>query len=86
MVFSQWQNRAMEGMLQALEPRVSLEKGSALSPRFQAMLEKKRLTLLRSTVQGRLEKTLSKAQEARKEEASPSKDVKAEALRKAEKP
>jgi hypothetical protein len=64
MVLSHWQRRAMEGMLQALEPRVSLEKGPALSPRLQAMLEKRRLTLLTSTT--RLEKTLSKAQEARK--------------------
>src|SRR5208283_4614233 len=58
MVLAQWQKRAMEGMLQALEPRVSLDKGPALSPRLQAMLEKKRLTLLTSTAQGRLEKTL----------------------------
>lgn len=40
-VVSQWQNRAMEGMLQALEPRVNLEKGPALSPRLQALLEKR---------------------------------------------
>jgi len=76
MVLAQWQKRAMEGMLQALEPRVSLDKGPALSPRLQAMLEKKRLTLLTSTAQGRLEKTLSKAQEARKAETLPSKDEK----------
>ncbi len=87
MVLSQWQKRAMEGMLQALEPRVRLEKGPALSPRLQAMLEKKRLTLLTSTVQGRLDRTLSKAQETRKTEAS-SKDQKSsgETLRKADKP
>ena len=36
-----WQNRAMEGMLQALEPRMNLEKGSALSPRLQAMLQQR---------------------------------------------
>lgn len=84
MVIAQWQKRAIEGMLQALEPRVRLEKGPALSPRLQAMLEKKRLTLLTSAAQGRLEKTLSKAQEARKTETTPSK---LEGLaRKAEKP
>ena len=66
MVLAQWQNRAMEGMLQALEPRVSLDKGAALSPRLQAMLEKKRLAIMTSAAQGRLEKTLSKAQEAKK--------------------
>jgi hypothetical protein len=74
-------------MLQALEPRLRLEKGPALSPRLQAMLEKKRLTLPLSTVQGRLDRTLSKAQETRKTEAS-SKDQKSsgETLRKADKP
>jgi hypothetical protein len=76
MVLAQWQKRAMEGMLHALEPRVSLEKGPALSPRLQAMLEKKRLTLLTSTVQGRLEKRLSKAQEAGKMETPKTKDEK----------
>jgi hypothetical protein len=86
MVLTHWQTRAMEGMLQALEPRVRLEKGPALSPRLQAMLDKKRLTLLTSAAQGRLEKTLSKAQEARKAETP--KDGKPEglALRRAEKP
>lgn len=83
MVISEWQKRAMEGMLQALEPRVSLDKGPALSPRLQAMLEKKRLTL---PAQNRLEKTLSRAQEARKPETP--KDLKPESspLRKAETP
>jgi hypothetical protein len=74
MVFAHWQKRAMEGMLQALEPRVSLDKGPALSPRLQALLENKRLSLMTATAQGRLEKTLTKAQEARK--AEPSKDQK----------
>jgi hypothetical protein len=73
MVLAHWQKRAMEGMLQALEPRVSLEKGPMLSPRLQALLEKKRLSLLTSTAQGRLDKTLSKAQEAKKAETPPSK-------------
>jgi hypothetical protein len=88
MVLAHWQKRAMEGMLQALEPRVSLDKGPALSPRLQALLEKKRLTLLTSTVQCRLERTLSKAQEARKAETPQTKDMKpsGETLRKTEKP
>ena len=82
MVLAQWQKRAMEGMLQALEPRVSLDKGPALSPRLQTMLEKKRLSLVTSS---RLEKTLSRAQEARK--PSPSKDAKPSSeSHKAEKP
>jgi len=76
----------MEGMLQALEPRVSLEKGPALSRRLQAMLEKRRLQILTSTVQGKLEKTLSKVQEARKSETSKDQKPSGETLRKSEKP
>jgi hypothetical protein len=41
-----WQNRAMEGMLQALEPRRNLEKGAALSPRLQVMLAQREKNLL----------------------------------------
>jgi hypothetical protein len=62
---------------------VSLDKGPALSPRLQTLLEKKRLMLMTNTAQNRLEKTLFKAQETRKTE--PSKDLKPEG-RKAEKP
>ena len=40
-LLSQWQERAMEGMLQALEPRVRLERGVALSPRLAVLLEKR---------------------------------------------
>jgi hypothetical protein len=52
------------------------------------MLEKKRIELLSSTVQNRLERTLSRAQETRKVEPPLSKEQKPEglALRKAEKP
>lgn len=66
MVLAQWQKRAIEGMLQALEPRVRLDKGPALSPRLQTLLDKKRLPM--NTAQTRLDKTLSRAQEARKAE------------------
>jgi transposase-like protein len=38
--FHQWQRRAMEGMLQALQSHVNLAKGTALSPRLQALLQK----------------------------------------------
>lgn len=38
---NQWQDRAMEGMLQALESRVNLASGEALSPRLQALLSKR---------------------------------------------
>jgi len=39
--FSQWQDRAMEGMLQALEIRVNLAAGQVLSPRLLALLTKR---------------------------------------------
>ena len=48
-ILNQWQERALEGMLQALEPRVVLDKGPALSPRLQAMLLKKRACDVRLT-------------------------------------
>jgi hypothetical protein len=88
MVLSQWQKRAMEGMLQALEPRVNLEKGPALSPRLQTMLEKRRLMLLTEAAQRKLGKSLIKAQEANKTLSQGlNKDQKpvAETLRKVEK-
>ena len=40
MTLTYWQRRAMEGMLQALESRVNLAKGEALSPRLQLLLQK----------------------------------------------
>ena len=43
MTFHHWQNRAMEGMLQALESRVNLARGQVLSPRLQALLQKRAL-------------------------------------------
>ena len=55
-LLNHWQNRAMEGMLQALEPRMQLEKGPALSPRLQAMLEKRSIPV-----------PLEQARETRKE-------------------
>src|SRR6267142_4474376 len=38
--FQQWQQRAMEGMLQALESRVNLSRGEVLSPGLQVLLHK----------------------------------------------
>ncbi len=40
-LLSQWQARAMEGMLLALQPRIPVEKGVALSPRLAVLLERK---------------------------------------------
>jgi hypothetical protein len=45
-ILMHWQNRAMEGMLQALEPRKNLSKGVALSPRLQVMLAQREKNLL----------------------------------------
>ena len=53
--FSQWQQRAMEGMLQALEPRVNLAQGQALSPRLQALLLKRQQTQSTRKLAERLE-------------------------------
>jgi hypothetical protein len=39
-VLSQWQARAMEGMLLALQPRIPVEKRVALSPRLAVLLER----------------------------------------------
>ena len=44
-MLNHWQKRALEGMLQALEPRTKLAAGAALSPRLQAMLERKQQNL-----------------------------------------
>jgi transposase-like protein len=41
-ILDQWQKRAMEGVLQALEPNVNLENGPALSPRLQSLLSRRR--------------------------------------------
>jgi transposase-like protein len=54
--FNHWQRRAMEGMLQALECRVNLAKGEALSPRLQALLNKRQRTVTGTQLSSRLEK------------------------------
>ena len=53
--FNHWQQRAMEGMLQALENRVNLTKGEALSPRLQALLQKRQRSLSATRLTSRLE-------------------------------
>jgi len=61
-ILMHWQNRALEGMLQALEPRRNLAQGTALSSRLQALLEHREKSLLsRSSKepQSRLESRLS---------------------------
>jgi transposase-like protein len=53
--FNHWQRRAMEGMLQALENRVNLAKGEALSPRLQTLLQHRQRTLNPARLSQRLE-------------------------------
>ena len=53
--FKQWQERAMEGMLQALESRVNLARGEVLSPRLQALLLNRQKTVNTRKLAERLE-------------------------------
>ena len=55
MTFNHWQRRAMEGMLQALESRVNLAKGEALSPRLQALLQRQQRSSQLTKLSSRLE-------------------------------
>jgi transposase-like protein len=50
----QWQERAMEGMLQALEPRVNLSNGAALPPRIRALMDKRQQQLGKESLKKRL--------------------------------
>ena len=50
----QWQERAMEGMLQALEPRVNLADGAALSPRIRALMDKRQQQVGKESLKRRL--------------------------------
>ena len=57
-VLQQWQHRAMQGMLMALQPRVGVERGVALSPRLAVLLKKSQAGMMRG-----LDKRLKKLQE-----------------------
>lgn len=70
-VLSQWQNRALEGMMQALSPRVNLESCPALSPRLHALLERKEKQMRKNQVKAmsqKLETRLSKISSSVKKE------------------
>ena len=56
-VLQQWQDRAMEGMLLALQPRVQVERGVALSPRLAVLLKRSQAGMMK-----RLDKRLKKLQ------------------------
>jgi hypothetical protein len=53
--FQQWQDRAMEGLLQALESRVNLAQGEALSPRLRSLLQKQQRAVSLGKLSARLE-------------------------------
>jgi hypothetical protein len=56
-ILKQWQDRAMEGMLMALQPRVQVERGVALSPRLAVLLKKSQAGMMKG-----LDKRLKKLQ------------------------
>jgi transposase-like protein len=55
-ILKHWQDRAMVGVLQALEPRVKREREVALSPRLAVLLEKKSRAGLMRGLDRRLKK------------------------------
>jgi hypothetical protein len=61
----QWQERAMEGMLQALEPRVNLKDGAVLSPRLQALLDRRMQTVGAEKLAARLAQLVEVAPEGK---------------------
>jgi transposase-like protein len=65
MTLQQWQERAMEGMLQALEPRVNLANGAALSPRIRALLDKRQQQIGKEKLTRRLEELQEVAPEGK---------------------
>jgi len=74
-VLQQWQDRAMEGMLLALQPRVPVERGVALNPRLAVLLEKKSRAGLLKGLDRRLKK-LQKSMEGPPEVAEVSAEKK----------
>lgn len=56
-VLKQWEDRAMEGMLLALQPRVPVERGVALGPRLAVLLKKSQAGMMKG-----LERRLKKLQ------------------------
>ena len=56
--FQSWQNRAMEGMMQALENHLQLGDTSVLNPRLRKLMEKGR-----STSRNRLDQRLKSIQQ-----------------------
>ena len=56
-ILQQWQDRAMKGMLLALQPRLQVERAVALSPRLAVLLRKSQAGIMKG-----LDKRLKKLQ------------------------
>ena len=61
-ILSHWQDRAMEGMLQALQPRVNLDDGPGLSPRLEGLLEKRKVKVEKAALKRRVTSRLERIQ------------------------
>jgi len=70
-VLSQWQERAMEGMLLALQPRVPVEKGVALNPRLAVLLERRSKVGAMKGLERRLARLQSKTRPYEKSPVTP---------------
>ena len=68
-MLNQWQDRAMEGMLLALQPRAQVERRVALSPRLAVLLEKKSRAGMIKGLDRRL-KTLQKTMKVPRQEGA----------------
>ena len=68
MLLNRWQERALEGMIQALSTRVDLGQGQLLSPRLQQLMEKRQQAAGVEKLEKRLEKLQEESRAARKAE------------------
>ena len=69
-ILNHWQDRALKGMLQALESRVNLEQGPALPPRLQTMLEKRKKIVENTSPQAKkLTERLAEIEKSKKAQA-----------------
>ena len=67
-ILKQWEDRAMKGMLLALQPRVQVERGVALSPRLAVLLKKSQAGMMKG-LERRLKKLQGNPKTAQEERA-----------------
>jgi len=77
-ILDHWQKRAMEGMLQALEPRVNLEKAPALSSKLLHLLSMRENSLSNRLSESRTQQRLVQRLTAASGKQSKTESVKAE--------